>query len=160
MDILASNMKRKRKNQRENGVNKRQKVDERIADPPAWPLLRQYYHNVTPLRQYLASKLAKVSRKRSTAILRYGKDGESSALSHQRLTSLLDNTAVGTFNDVDVVSAEDIDKDITIFTQQLSSTSTISPTQGALKQSEVGCLSASSYMSCSIRTLLASEAQK
>ena len=154
MDILASNMKRKRKNQRDNGVNKRQKVDKRIADPPAWPLLRHYYHNVIPLGQHLASKLAKVSKKRSRAILRYGKDGESSALSHHGLTSLLDNTAVGTFNDVDVVSAEDIDKDITIFTQQLSSTSSISPTQGALKQSEVGRQSTFLWPLCFFRTLL------
>ena len=52
---------------------------------------------------------------------------------------LLDETVVGSFGKGEDVEIETIERDITVFTQQLSdSTTTISPTQGALKQAEVG----------------------
>ena len=134
-------MKRKRSTQRVNGVNKRQKVDIGTKDPPAWPLLRQYYPQVVTLRQYLASRLAKGSKKRKRELLRYEEAGDDSKQYDSEVSSLLDNTAVGTFNHVESACSQDLDHDITIFTQQVGSTSSTSPTQGALKQSEVGWIS-------------------
>jgi telomerase reverse transcriptase len=131
-------MKRKRKTRRGSGVEKRQKLDTPASDPAAWPLLRQYYPEVITLRQYLASKQTKLSKRRRRAILHYGEDDKDGQVLDEQVLSLLDHTAVGAFKDVRMTSAEDIDKDITIFTQQVSTASTITPTQGALKQSEVG----------------------
>ncbi|KAK3699518.1 Telomerase reverse transcriptase [Vermiconidia calcicola] len=133
-------MKRKRKCHRESRVNKRQKVDDVAEDRPAWPLLRQHYPSVLTLRRYLASSSSNLSKRRRKKILRYGledKRGED-AEDDTSLVQLLDGTVVGTFERSEVKDCVSIEKDITIFTQQLSeSPSTISPTQGALKQNEI-----------------------
>lgn len=133
-------MKRKRGPRADHHASKRAKVDPQSQDQPTWPLLRCYYPNVSTLRQYLASKLAKTSKKRSRVLSRYGRDtldgvdGSADAA----LSRLLDKTVVGSFAAAQSVDLDAIEKDISVFTQQLSdSTTSISPTQGALKQSEV-----------------------
>ena len=105
------------------------------------------------LRDYLVSKLSKSSKKRQRKLLRYGRNctGGVEANSDASVAQLLDSTVVGSFNHAEIRDVESIDKDITIFTQQLSeSDATISPTQGALQQSEVGigiglCISQTFY---------------
>lgn len=133
-------MKRKRKNHRDQRVDKRQKVDHHVNGQPTWALLRYYYPKVLTLRYYLVSTLSK-SKKRQRKVLHYGLDSDRSATTDSDATvaKLLDSTVIGSPNQTEVPDLESIDKDITLFTQQLSeSTATISPTQGALKQSEVG----------------------
>lgn len=134
-------MKRKRKHHGDPRSAKKAKIDAQGQGKPTWPLLRYYYPNVSTLRQYLAARLSKTSRKRARALLCYGAsnkrdDGNSV---DEDLVQLLDETVVGSFNSTETIDLDAIGKDITVFTQQLSdSTTTISPTQGALKQSEVG----------------------
>ena len=136
-------MKRKRKHHGEQPSSKRAKPDARSHESPAWPLLCHYYPNVSTLRQYLAAKLSKTSRKRCRTILRYGKNIDSSD-SHDEaapLVQLLDGTIVGSFTGTESIDLDTIDRDMTVFTQQLSdSTISISSTQGPLKQSEVGLI--------------------
>lgn len=73
--------------------------------------------------------------------MRYGQDNtrDDDIEVDDALVRLLDETIVGTFSSTETVELDAIERDITVFTQQLSdSTTAISPTQGALKQSEVG----------------------
>lgn len=135
------NMKRKRKTKSAERSNKRPKVEQGSALQATIPLLQQYYPQVLPLRQYLATKLSKASKKRRRKLLQYGLQGtgDDEASAEPELTRLLETTIVGTSKPVHTTDFESIDRDITVFTQQLSdSTITVSPTQGALKQSEVG----------------------
>ena len=130
-------MKRKRKSQRNTSAIKRQKTGDVSKNTPTWPLLRQYYSNVVTLRQYLASRLSKKGRKK---FVHYGLDGSDNTDpgADPLVVQLLDGIVVGAFTTAEVSDVESIDKDITIFTQQLSdSAASISATQGALKQSEV-----------------------
>lgn len=104
------------------------------------PLLRHYYPEVLSLRQYLASRGHGTSRKRRRKILQYGRC--NGAVNHCQvelaLVHLLDTTFIGIPKGVHPVAVEDVDRDITIFTQQVNdSTTSISATQGALKQEEV-----------------------
>lgn len=134
-------MKRKRKARGDQLPSKRSKIDTQPHDQPAWPLLRYYYPNVSTLRQYLAARLSKTSKKRCRTLLRYGQNAPDGMVVNedQCLVKLLDEIVVGSFTSTESVGLEAIEKDITVFTQQLSDPSiTISPTQGALKQSEVG----------------------
>jgi len=134
-------MKRKRKRHVTERIVKKQKLNCKVGSEATLPLLRQYYPQVLTLRDYLTSRLSKASKKRRRKVLHHGLqlsnwDGSSTDLAVLRL---LDTTVVGAFNSASTVDLESIDKDISIFTQQLSDTTTsISPTQGALKQSEVG----------------------
>lgn len=104
------------------------------------PLLRHYYPEVLSLRQYLASRGHGTSRKRRRKIVQYGKtDGVFNRCpTDLALVHLLDTTLIGVPKVVRPVVVEDVDRDITIFTQQVNdSTASISATQGALKQEEV-----------------------
>ncbi|KAH9844449.1 Telomerase ribonucleoprotein complex - RNA binding domain [Teratosphaeria destructans] len=130
------NMKRKRApNGADRCTSKRVRHDADAELHLAAPLLRQYYPNVTTLRQYLASRLSKTSRKRRKRLLRSSSQGsQKSEPGLDALAKLLDTTLVGAFNHVSEAVDETIDRDITIFTQQISdSTTDIS----ALKQSEI-----------------------
>lgn len=134
-------MKRKRKHDGGQRAAKRAKTDAKAHDPPTWPLLRYYYPNVSTLRHYLAARLSKTLRKRGRALLRYGnsRKHDDSAVVDEAVVKLLDETIIGSFNGTEAVDVDAIEKDITVFTQQLSdSSSTITPTQGVFKQSEVG----------------------
>jgi len=139
-------MKRKRKARRDERVEKRQKTDRDIVEPPTWLLLRQYYTKVLTLRQYLVRALSG-SKKRQRKLLHYGKftDKRSASLVDPSVIHLLDSVVVGAAEETEPVDDESIDKDITLFTQQLSESSLeISATQGAFKQHEVR--HASSYL--------------
>lgn len=141
VDDHGSSMKRKRKARGEHGEAKRAKIETNINDKPTWPLLRYYYPNVSTLRQYLAAKLSKTSKKRCRTSLRYGHDVRRDDVAEvdEALLKLLDETVVGSFTGTESLDLDVIDRDITVFTQQLSdTTATITATQGALKQSEVG----------------------
>ena len=68
------------------------------------------------------------------------------------VVKLLDEIVVGTSSQAEVIDYNSIDKDILLFTQQLSGCSaTITPTQGALKQYEVGTSIEPSYALLSVR---------
>ncbi|KAI7675364.1 hypothetical protein KC318_g994, partial [Hortaea werneckii] len=104
------------------------------------PLLRHYYPEVLSLRQYLASRGHGTPRKRRRKILQYGSsnDAVNHCQAEPALVHLLDTTFIGIPNGVHPVAVEDVDRDITIFTQQVNdSTTSISATQGALKQEEI-----------------------
>lgn len=136
-------MKRKRRQRVRQEASKRPKTGSSQQDNPSWPLLRYYYPHVSTLRQHLAAKLSKTSKKRCRALLRFGqraepKDGDCA---DDALTRLLDETVVGSFHRSESIDLDAIQRDITVFTQQVSdSTTEISPTQGVLKQSEVGVM--------------------
>ena len=132
---------KKRKRRGDHRVEKRQKIIENVSGHPTKPLLLQYYPEVLTLRQYLVSRLARSSKKRQRKLLQYGIDRDRNVhtVADSSVVKLLDTTIVGTFKHSEINNVESIEKDITIFTQQLSgSTATITPTQGAFKQSEVG----------------------
>jgi telomerase reverse transcriptase len=131
-------MKRKRKSHSDQRDAKRRKSDGVLKDPPTWPLLRQYYPQLMTLRQYLASRL---STKRRKKVLQYGLDAAKATEknSDPLVAALLDNIVVGRFMHVETSNIDPFDKDLTVFTQQLSnSTAATNPTQLALNQSEVG----------------------
>ena len=132
-------MKRKRKNHVDRRADKRPKLEPTASPNLTWPLLRQYYPEVSTLRTYLAGRLSK-SKKRRRRLLRYGLDGNDRE-SNTTLVALLDETIVGSFIEEGKKDFETFEHDLTIFTQHLSgSTAVISPTQGALIQSEVGTI--------------------
>lgn len=132
-------MKRKRRALRVEEASKRPKLDCKGADQPDWGLLKQYYTTVSTLRHYLAARLTKVSKRRRRELLQYGRRQDGDAAGTDHLSVLLDTIVVGAFKDDHPIDAVDIDKDITVFTQQVADASAdITPTQGALKQSEVG----------------------
>lgn len=133
-------MKRKRKTSRDQRADKRQKTENSTNGQATWPLLRHFYPKVLTLRQYLVWALSK-SKKRQKKLLHYGTDshGSQTASSNPDVVKLLDTTVIGTSSQAEVIDSEAIDREILIFTQQLSACSaTITPTQGAMKQFEVG----------------------
>ena len=132
-------MKRKRKSHSGQRDAKRRKRDGPFKDPPTWPLLRQYYPQVLTLRQYLAAGL---SSKRRKKVLQYGLNTANAVEEDcdSSVAALLDNIVVGSFKHVETGHIDPFDKDLSVFTQQLSnSTAATSPTQVALNQPEVGC---------------------
>ncbi|KAI7488359.1 hypothetical protein KC351_g2021, partial [Hortaea werneckii] len=133
-------MKRKRKTTHEC-AKKHPKLAHHVGPAaPTLPLLRHYYPEVLSLRQYLASGGHGTSRKRRRKILQYGNtDGVvDHCQADASIVHLLDTTLIGIPKVVRPVAVEDVDKDITIFTQQVNnSTTSISATQGALKQGEI-----------------------
>jgi hypothetical protein len=134
-------MKRKRKSQRDPRVDKRTKPNHDECRPASWSLLEKYYPHVTTLRQFLASAASTVSNKRRKTILRYGRKDFSDAEHDQTVATLLDSVVVGASKPCGTDDIDDLEKDITVFTQQVSdSTLDISLTQGYLKQSEVGLI--------------------
>ena len=138
-------MKRKRKTVPPTAgvAAKKAKIDHDVTSPATNPLLQQFYTQVLTLRQYLVVRLSKDSKKRRRKVLQYGvRQNECSGdLAEQAVVRLLDTTLVGVLTGVSGTDVGTVDKDISVFTQQLcESTTTISPTQGSLKQSEVGLL--------------------
>ena len=122
---------------------KKAKIDHNENPPATTPLLQQFYSQVLTLRQYLVARLSKDSKKRRRKVLQYGvgQDGYSGDLTEQAVVRLLDTTLVGVLIDISVTDVTTVDQDISVFTQQVSdSTAFMSPTQGSLKQSEVGLL--------------------
>ena len=148
-------MKRKRKSSSGEISSKRRKNASETKGSPTWPLLRQYYPRVESLRHYLASKL---SAKRRKKIVQYGVKVTSASESELDIAfaALLDDTIVGSFEHSKTNNVDLFDKDLTVFTQQLSnSTATINSTQNVLNQSEVGfgpglaaVLSQAVFLSC------------
>lgn len=144
-------MKRKRRSHSERQATKKVKTEPTGSqDRPTWPLLRYYYPEVTTLRRYLAAKLSKTSKKRSRALLHYGQPASSNdAAQDVALTHLLDSTVVGSFTTTEGLDLDAIERDLTVYTQQVSdSTTAISATQGVLKQSEVGLVFAARESNC------------
>lgn len=132
-------MKRKREDHSDDRATKRQKNVGQSKEPPTWPLLRQYYPQLTTLRLYLASKL---SGKRRKKVLQYGlkAPNESHSEGEIGVTSLLDDTVVGSFQHQATTNVDLFDKDLTVFTQKLSnSTAATTSSPNRLNQSEVGC---------------------
>ncbi|KAI6887672.1 hypothetical protein KC360_g3080 [Hortaea werneckii] len=133
-------MKRKRKTTAEC-AKKHPKLAQHVgAAAPTLPLLRHYYPEVLSLRQYLAARGHGTSRKRRRKILQYGNsDGLiDHCQANVSLVHLLDTALVGIPKAVRPIAVEDVDRDITVFTQQVNdSTTSISATQGALKQGEI-----------------------
>lgn len=133
-------MKRKRKGNADGRVVKRQRCEDPPSEKATWPLLRHYYPEVLTLRNYLASSLSK-SKSRRKRVLHYGMqtDRKLSNNADASVINLLDKIVIGSPSRAGLDNTDTLDSDISIFTQQLSeSTNTISPTQGALKQTEVG----------------------
>lgn len=132
-------MKRKRKSHSDQREAKRRKNATERKEPPTWPLLHQYYPQVVTLRQHLASRVCGRRRKK---VLQYGSNVSNATelQTDSSLTALLDSVVVGSFKQLETNNIDLFDKDLTVFTQQLSNSTaaTISPTQGALNQSEVG----------------------
>ena len=129
-------MKRKRPASRAQSAVKKQKLDE-TDTRPCLALLRLYYPHVVTLRQFLAAELPKRRRKE---LLRYGRQSGTPSPEEDSVTSLLDQTIVGSFSPVSVPRSQDFDTDLSIFTEQLSDASihTSLATQGTPKQTEVG----------------------
>jgi len=117
---------------------KRARVEASSSALPTVTLLRHYYPHVLTLREYLASRLSNGSKKRSRRLLRYGSSDDNSE-ADESVVNLLDNIYVGCFDHCNVADYERIEGDISVFTQQVEqSDATISLTQGAFQQSEVG----------------------
>jgi telomerase reverse transcriptase len=133
-------MKRKRKSHTGSGSVKKQRTNDN-RQAPIVPLLQQYYHEVHSLRTYLVSCLPKSSKKRRRRLLRYGvqpSEDESIVVDHGT-AQLLDTIQVGTAKHIAAQDFEQLDQDITVFTQQVSESDiSISPSAGHLRQSEVG----------------------
>lgn len=134
-------MKRKRKACDAPKADKRQRTNG--LKHPVAPLLHLYYKEVHSLRAYLVSRLPKSAKKRRRRLLRYGLQPEhdESILVENDVVDLLDSTLVGTSKHVPVQELEQLDQDISAFTQQVSETEiSVSPSAGHLRQAEVGFL--------------------
>ncbi|KAM0721837.1 hypothetical protein Q7P37_002762 [Cladosporium fusiforme] len=133
-------MKRKRKCQSTRD-SKRQRVDNSYgAQHPIVPLLNQYYQEVHSLRTYLVSRLPKSSKKRRRRLLHYGLQpvNDDSIIVEQGVVELLDSILVGTSKHVSVQELDQLDQDISVFTQQVSETDiSVTPSAGHLRQSEI-----------------------
>jgi hypothetical protein len=135
-------MKRKRKSDHARGSSKRQRTDGN-QQPPVTPLLEQYYDGVHSLRTYLVSRLPKTAKKRRRRLLRYGLQPaqDKSILVEQSVTELLDSILVGTAKCIPLQDLDQLDADLSAYTQQVSETDiSVSPSAGRLRQSEVGLL--------------------
>jgi telomerase reverse transcriptase len=137
---LPFGMKRKRKSHAADGPTKRQRQGD-DGRPPVAPLLEQYYHEVHSLRTYLVSRLPKSSKKRRRRLLNYGAQPvhDESILVDHGVAQLLDTILVGTAKHITTKEPEQLDQDISVFTQQVSESDvSITPNAGHLKQCEVG----------------------
>lgn len=134
-------MRRKRRSDTTRD-SKRQRLDERHAvQHPIVPLLQQYYQEVHSLRTYLVSRLPKSSKKRRRRLLHYGLQvvNDDSIVVEHSVVELLDSMLVGSSNRVPTQEVNQLDGDISVFTQQVSETDvTVSPSAGRLRQAEVG----------------------
>lgn len=131
--------KRKRKTHDDGCEAKRQRLRGGDEVHPATSLLRQYYPQVSTLRQYLASQLSKGSKKRRKKVLHYGLCVDGTDDPSLEVVGLLDTTLVGSPATCVLTDAESLEQDLSVFTQQLeTSTISVGPSQGAFKQSEVG----------------------
>lgn len=133
-------MKRKRKSHNARGSTKRQRTDGN-HQPPVTPLLEQYYDGVYSLRTYLVSRLPKTAKKRRKRLSRYGLQPtqDESILVEQGVVELLDSIIVGTAGCIPLEDPDQLDADISAYTQQVSETDiSVSPSAGRLGQSEVG----------------------
>jgi telomerase reverse transcriptase len=133
--------KRKRKTHTERTSVKRQRTGDN-KQPSVVLLLQQYYHEVHSLRTYLVSRLPKSSKKRRRRLLRYGLQPaqDESILVDDGTAQLLDHIQVGISRHIeDREELEQLDEDISVFTQQMSETDIlVSPHTRQLRQSEVG----------------------
>jgi hypothetical protein len=133
-------MKRKRRSHHSSEAVKRQRLDDN-KQASITPLLQQYYHGVHTLRTYLVSRLPRSSKKRRRRLLHYGLQPiqDESIIVCDATVQLLDTILVGTAKDIPTQELEQLDQDISVFTQQVSESDvSISPSAGHLKQSEVG----------------------
>jgi hypothetical protein len=135
-------MKRKRKSNNARGPTKRQRTAG-DQQPPVTPLLEQYYDGVHSLRTYLASRLPKTAKKRRRRLLRYGLQPaqDESVLVEQSVVEILDSILVGTAKSVPLQDLDQLDADLSAWTQEVSETDiSISPSACRLRQSEVGSM--------------------
>lgn len=133
-------MKRKRKSTKARGSTKRQRTDGG-RHPPVTPLLEQYYHGVHSLRAYLVSRLPKTAKKRRRRLHNYGLHPvqDESILIEQGVVELLDSILVGTAGCITLQDVDQLDAEISAYTQELSETDiSVSQCAGRLRQSEVG----------------------
>lgn len=131
---------RKRKSHSAGGSVKRQRTGDN-KQPSIVPLLQQFYREVHTLRTYLVSRLPKSSKKRRRRLLNYGVQPaqDESILVDEGTVHLLDTIQVGTAQPVPTQELEQIEQDISVFTQQVSEADiSLSPSAGHLRQSEVG----------------------
>jgi len=135
--------KRKRQPRKANASIKRQRTGDNKQNPIV-PLLRQYYHEVQSLRNYLVSRLPKSSKKRRRRLLHYGLQSaqDESILVDDGTVQLLDKIQVGTSKHIgNREEVEQLDEEISVFTQQVSESDiSITPRSRELRQSEVGPL--------------------
>lgn len=134
-------MKRKRKSNSACDSKRQRTEDSHFARHPIVPLLSQYYQEVHSLRTYLVSRLPKSSKKRRRRLLHYGLQpvNDDSIIVEQSVVELLDSILVGTSKHVSTQELDQLDQDISVFTQQVSETDiSVSPSAGHLRQSEVG----------------------
>ncbi len=135
----AAAMKRKRPSQETSTAAKRQKLSAAPSPSATWQLLQQYYPTVTTLRRFFASQRTLSKRRRRTILCLSQTASDTTNEDEGSLARLLDGVVVGTSKSPHSLNTEDLNSEISIFTQQVSETSiNISPTQGAFKQSEVG----------------------
>jgi telomerase reverse transcriptase len=133
-------MKRKRKSSNARGSTKRQRTAG-DQQPPITPLLEQYYDGVHSLRTYLVSRLPKTAKKRRRRLIRYGLQPaqDESILVERSVVELLDSILVGTGKNIPLQDLDQLDADLSAWTQQVSETDiSVSPSTGRLRQSEVG----------------------
>lgn len=135
--------KRKRQSREAKASTKRQRTGDN-KQAPIVPLLKQYYHEVHSLRNYLVSRLPRSSKKRRRRLLHYGLQSaqDESILVDDATARLLDEIQVGTSKHVgNREELEQLDEEISVFTQQVSETDiSVSPRTRQLRQSEVGLL--------------------
>lgn len=116
------------------------RIEDEGPTPRTLPLLRRYYSSVSSLRHYLVSRLCESSKNRARRISRYGqKDSDGSTEADAAVLELLDSVLVGSFDGFAGKDSESFEKELNVFTQQLSDGNTeVGLSQGTLKQAEVG----------------------
>lgn len=138
--ISSEMSKRKQKSHNASASGKRQRTGDN-KQPSVVPLLQQHYHEVHSLRTYLVSRLPKSSKKRRRRLLHYGLQPaqDESILVDDDTVQLLDRIQVGASSPIDKRELEQLDQEISVFTQQVSESDiSVSPNARQLRQSEVG----------------------
>ncbi|KAF2725423.1 hypothetical protein K431DRAFT_215597 [Polychaeton citri CBS 116435] len=120
-------MKRKRRSRPLANDSKRQKLEDPAHPRIVTALLRKHYTSVQTLREYLVSHLYQKSRRRANKLKYLGTEAnlDRFSLANADVVHLLDSTLVGTFDRPSLLeSTEDLDGSLTLFTQQITATST------------------------------------
>lgn len=83
-----------------------------IVAQPSVDLLRQYYHNVTSLRDYLVQHIPRSSKRRKRLLIKHGRElsAEDCEPAHQAELDLLDTTLVGWHRQLEVDIHVDSDR--------------------------------------------------